>query len=543
MPRMTGGQALVEALQIEGVTTVFGIPGHQNLDIYDALARQQQIRHVLARHEEGVAYMADGYARATGQPGVAITTTGPGGCNAMAALGEAYADSSPVLHVMSEIDLGFIGQNRGIDHEMKDQLDCFRSVTSWNALVERPAQIPELVREAFRRMRVGRPRPVQLQIPCDVQAMEEEVTLLPPTTYTPPSGDERLVGRAVEVLNASERPLIYAGGGANRSGASEELAILADLLQAPVLTTTNGKGAVPDDHLLGLGDAWARDAPAHRLVQAADAVLAVGTRFQATMTARWTMQMPERLVQIDIDSSELGKNYPVAVGIPGDARTVLRQLAERLTPHAGRRAPRTEEVARVKAAQREYALNKARAAVGVLDTVRSALPRDAIVTTNSLIGFWANRFFPTYAPNTFFAPVGFSNMGFALPVAIGARVGCPDRKVLGLSGDGSFLFSLQELHTAVCEGVPIVMLVCTDGAYGSIKFHQRRRFEGRYMAADFPAPDFVKLPESFGARGVRLHGTDGLAGALGEGLAADHPTVIELWGIPLAESSPFRHIE
>jgi len=175
MPKLTGAQALVQALQVEGVDTAFGIPGHQNLDIYDALAQQDRIRHVLARHEEGAGYMADGYARVSGRPGVAITTTGPGGCNIMSALGEAYADSSPILHIMSAIDLEFIGKARGIDHEMKDQMQAFQSVTAWNALVRRPAEIPELVREAFTRMRAGRPRPVQLQIPCDVQARADEV--------------------------------------------------------------------------------------------------------------------------------------------------------------------------------------------------------------------------------------------------------------------------------------------------------------------------------------------------------------------------------
>lgn len=542
MPKMTGGEALVEALKTEGVDLVFGIPGHQNLDIYDALGRQDEIRHVLARHEEGVGYMADGYARTTGRPATAITTTGPGGLNMMSALGEAYADSSPILHVMSAIDLEYIDQNRGIDHEMRNQLGTFESVTAWNVLAKRPAEIPELVREAFRRMRTERPRPVQVQVPCDVQAQAEEVSLLPPASFAPPAGDENLVTRAAELLRAAERPLIYAGGGANRSWACEELAALAELSSAPIVTTTNGKGVVPDDHPLCLGDAWAKDAPAHRLFQEADAVLAVGTRFQATNTARWTMPLPERLVHVDIDPTELGKNYRAAIGIQGDAKRVLRQLYKRLKGQVKGRPERVAEIGLIKTAQRQYALGKARAPMEVLDIVRAELARNGIVTTNSLIGFWANRFLPMYAPNTYFAPVGFSTMGLALPMAIGAKIGNPGRQVIGLTGDGSFLWSLQELHTAVCEGAPVVVLICTDGAYGSIKFHQRRRFEGRYVAADFAAPDFVKFAESMGARGVRLRGTDGLGEAIREGLAADRPTLIELWGIPLAESSPFRHI-
>ncbi len=542
MSKLTGAQALVQALQVEGVQTAFGIPGHQNLDIYDALARQDQIRHVLTRHEEGAGYMADGYARVSGRPGVAITTTGPGGCNIMSALGEAYADSSPILHIMSTIDLEFIGKARGIDHEMKDQMQAFQSVTAWNALVRRPAEIPELVREAFTRMRAGRPRPVQLQIPCDVQAQAEEVSVLPPTSYRPPSADGRLIGRAVELLRSAARPLIYAGGGANRSLATKPLLALAERLQAPIVTTTNGKGVVPEDHALVLGDAWAKDAPANRLFEEADVVLAVGTRFQATMTARWTLPMPERLIQIDIDADEIGKNYRPAVGIQGDAKTVLGEIFERLGAGARPDAEWAEQIARVKAAQRRYAASVAPAPLEVLDIVRAELERDGVVTTNSLIGFWANRFFPMYEPNTYCAPVGFSTLGFSMPVAIGAKIACPDRQVIGLTGDGSFLFSLQELHTAVCERAPVVVLICTDGAYGSIKFHQRRRFDGRYVAADFAAPDFVKFAESFGARGVRLQGTRGLAEAIREGFAAETPTLIELWGIPLAERSPFRHI-
>jgi acetolactate synthase-1/2/3 large subunit len=299
---------------------------------------------------------------------------------------------------------------------------------------------------------------------------------------------------------------------------------------------------VPEDHPLALGDAWAKDAPAHKLFEEADAVLAVGTRFQATNTARWSMPMPERLVHVDIDPGELGKNYRPAIGIQGDAKTVLRQLYKRLAGSVRPNVERGKQIGLVKTAQRQYALNKARAPMEVLDIVRGELARDGIVTTNSLIGFWANRFLPMYAPNTFFAPVGFSTLGLTLPMAIGAKIGNPDRQVIGLTGDGSFLFSLQELHTAVCEGAPVVILVCTDGSYGSIKFHQRRRFSGRYVAADFAAPDFVKFAESFGARGVRLRGTSGLAEAIRDGLNADKPTIIELWGIPLAESSPFRHI-
>ena len=309
----------------QGVRVVFGIPGTHNIPIYDALHGRRDIAHITPRHEQGAAYMADGYARASGDVGVCITVTGPGGTNALSALGQAYSDSSPVLLIQSQVETSQVDRDREGFHELRDSLAVFRAVTQWNARPTSVEAIPTTIREAFRRLRQGRPRPVQIEIPRDVLAAEAEVAIAPPAAAERRAAPDVTVARVADVLAAARRPLLYAGGGVISSGATGELLALAELLQAPVLTTLQGKGSIPDVHPLSLGDGWYRHVVGFEALRDADLVFAIGTRFGPLSTNNQTLKLAAPLVHLDVDETEIGKHYPADIGLAGTPRPSSRR--------------------------------------------------------------------------------------------------------------------------------------------------------------------------------------------------------------------------
>ncbi|MDE2757121.1 MAG: thiamine pyrophosphate-binding protein, partial [Acidobacteriota bacterium] len=464
---MTGGQALVRSLEAHDVTTVFGIPGTHNLAVYDALL-DSPIRHVSARHEQGAAFMADGYARAGGEVGVCLSTTGPAALNTLTPLGTAFSDSSRVLCVASQIQSNFLGRGKGLLHECSGQSGGFRSVTKWWQQATTVEAIPWLVREAFAQLGSGRPRPAALEIPCDVLDSTGHPDLPAPLETAPEQPLPEELSRACRLLEKARRPVIWAGGGLIRAGASNALIRLAERLQSPVFTTTLGKGAIPEDHPLSAGNTLLH--PAGRAyLETCDLVLAVGTRFKEIETERWRLRLPERLIHIDIDPAEIGRNYQVSAAVAGHARPALEGLLE-LWRGAAPSRDRVREVKELRGRIWDECRQRAPEAVELVECLRAALPRESILVCDlTAAATWCHHLLEAYEPAGFHVPWGFCTLGFGLPAAIGAKLARPRRPVVLLSGDGGFLFNCQELATAVECGLPLVMVVFNDKGYGVLR--------------------------------------------------------------------------
>jgi len=524
MAQMTGGQALVQQLKLEGVDTIFGLPGVQLDYVFDALYDERDhIRVIHARHEQGTAYMADGYARVTGRVGTCLVVPGPGLLNTGAALATAYACSVPVLCVTGQIESRLIGLGRGILHEVKDQTRAIASVTKWQGRAMSPAEVPGLVHEAFRQLHTGRPRPVEIEVPPDVLAAVDEVQLFEAALLDRPAGDPDLIDKAAQALGRATSPLIFAGGGVIRAEAWDELRELAEALEAPVIMTgTNGRGALSDRHHLALSDAATR-----HVVPAADVVFAVGTRFTVGANPQWRPG-EKTVIQLDIDPEELGRNYPPDVAIEADAKKGLAALAERVGRYNRRRPSRREELdgaralalAQAKAMQPQHDLGMA---------IREAMPDDAIfVSESTQVGYWARAHFPVYQPRTYIGPGYQGTLGHGFATAIGAQIGRPDRRVVSISGDGGFFYNVQEISTLVQQKVPLIAIVFNDSRFGNVWRLQEERFGGRHIAVDLLNPDFMKLADAFGLRGRRARGAEELSRELREALSLDEPTLIEV---------------
>ncbi len=533
--RQTGGQAVVAALKAHGVDAVFGIPGAHTLAIYDALLDEPGIRNIVARHEGGAGYMADGYARASGKPGVLLTVTGPGATNALTAVGGAYADSSPLLVISSQIPREHIGAGRGFLHEMRDQRGAFNTVTDWTARADRVEDIAPAIDDAMAHFAAGRPTPAYLEIPIDVLDGEAEYTghhqQAEPAAR--PLTNELALARAATLLLAAKRPVIYAGWGVVSADAGPALIALAEALGAPVATSIKGKGAIPDDHPLCLGCAWAAEVRESPALTGADVMLAIGTRFTLRTAAWGRVPIPPTLIQIDAGPEALGRNVPVTQGIVGDARMTLERLLALV--QAGKptwaRDPKVWGSYRVRVRARIEASVAERSPFvhRALGALRAGLGRDAIVTgDNCLFCFWAGRYLPIYEPRTWQFPMQFCTLGYALPAAIGAKIAHPERQVVALCGDGGFMFTCQELVTAASLGLNLPIVLFNDAAYGSVRENQTKRYGGRHTAVGLATPDFPALAEACHARGVRLDDPGDLQDALAQAFAADRPTLIEL---------------
>lgn len=535
--RMTGGQAIVETLQAGGVDTVFGLPGVHNLAIYEALFQSSALRHIVCRHEQGAGFCADGYARTSGRPGVFITTTGPGATNAFTAVAEAWSDSSPVLHIASQLDAHLIGGERGVTHEMNDQAGIFRAITRHCESIRSGGRISAAVAECLSTMQAGRPRPAYLDFPQDLLDATDDFAIATPRTPTLSEADPHAVRCAAERLAGARKPVIIAGVGVHRAGASAALVQLAETLQAPVFETAPGRGAIPSDHPLAVGGRWTGEARLIRMLTESDALLAIGTRLGNGSMRGWTIALPP-LIQIDADAAMIGKNYPVEIALLGDARLVLEQLRAAVTRRGTRGSAAHAGETRLLCEQLDAEMRAEHPVpMGVLDSLSAALDRDAIVTNDSLIQYWTARHLPVYAPRSYHLPWIYGTLGSALPMAIGAAVAAPDRQVIAIGGDGAFVFTCAELATAVQAGANVVSIVCNDGGYNAMRRHQRNRYgEDHIFASDLVTPDFAAFARSFGAAGYTLQSPDELGPALREALAARRPAIIDL---PLALELPW----
>jgi len=536
--RMTGGEAVVSSLETNRVEAVFGIPGVHNLAIYDALL-DSGIRHITARHEQGAAFMADGYARASGRIGVCLCTSGPGLLNAVTPLGTAYCDSSPVLCIASQIPSGAIGSEKGYIHECRDQLACLRPVTGWCDRATTLESIPDVLSEAFSRIGTGRLRPVAVEIPCDILDAVGKTTIPARADVDRARPAAEQIERAFQLLASARRPLIWAGGGVVTSGASDELRKLAEHLRAPLATTVLGKGSLPGDHPLSAGAAIMHPA-ASEFLASCDVMLAVGSRFTQEDTNDWKLPLPESLIHIDVDAAEHGRNYQPTVPVLGDARESLRELNALFQTAEPRDWPdRTGEIAELKQRIIDDCRALAPDGVELVDELRAALPRDTIIVSDlTLAAYWCRRLLDVYEPRTSIYPWGFCTLGFGIPAAIGAKVACPRRPVVVLSGDGGFLFNCQELAVSVEYDIPIVVLLFNNNSFGVLKPQQLARY-GRTLAADLQNPEFVAVARAFGMQSQKITSIEEIGPALGTALDSGQSWVLEITAeIPLPVMDP-----
>ena len=523
MPKMTGGQALIKSLYREGVRVVFGMPGVQIYGAMDALYDEPGIRFITVRHEQAAAYMAYGYSRAGTEIGTALVVPGPGLQNASAGIGTAYAASTPILVVAGQLPKDEIGVERGGLHELHEQLDVVRPVTKWAARVPDVADVPEAVHEAFSQMRSGRPRPTEVEIPLDTLSEVAEVELLEPAIHVPAQPSEDAVREAAGLIQASSRPIIVAGGGVILSHASDALTELAELLQAPVVATSEGRGAISDHHHLSLGGYIFDHDWSDEIVIDSDLILAVGSRLVRSRFGR------QRIVQIDVDSDEIGRNHPNTVGVVGDARLALIELTRALSPSGQRNS--AERLAEIAEARRTRLDQETRPEPqrSFVNAIRAAMPDDGIVVEGiTQIGYATRSFYPVYVPGTYVTSSYYGNLGYVYPTALGAKVAQPDKAVVAISGDGGFLYNSQELATAVKYGINAVVIVFNDNAYGNVLRDQKLDYNGRTIGADLHNPDFVKLAEAYGARGLRARDASELEATLREALSVEAPALIEV---------------
>ncbi len=519
--RRTGGELIVDALIKAGVTHAFGIPGVHNLPIYDALYRRGAITSYVTRHEQGAAFMADGYARVSGRPGVALVTTGPGLTNTVTPVAGSWSDSVPVLVIGTAGELPLLGKYRGYLHEYKDQHGVMEAAAGAD-LITRTADLERATLEALARMQSGRPRPRVLEVPIDVLAASAEtVPGEPPALPPPPVPDAAAVERTAAMLRAARYPIIFAGGGAARRAGDGLLLRLAETLRAPVLTSISGKGAVPDSSWWSAGCTWRTSSgPTDGypdVWRKADAGLVVGSRLTGMSTRAWRLPLPARLAHLDLDEAEMGKSYPVTERLVGDARAGIELLLEAIERQGGTGASRWDpaEIRAARDADDAAGAQRCPEALAIVRGLRAGLPEDGILACDQAIAcYWAVRHFPVERPRRFLYPAGSAALGFGLPVGIGAQVAAPTTPVCVLAGDGGFLFTGTELATAVQYELPLAIVICNDNAYGMIKAAQERRYDGRVLDTELRNPDFVAYGRAFGAHAERLAGPDELAGAL-----------------------------
>jgi acetolactate synthase-1/2/3 large subunit len=536
MPELTGGQALVESLKREGVDTVFGLPGVQLDWAFSALYDERdRIKVIHTRHEQATAYMADGYARTTGKVGSFIVVPGPGVLNAAGALSTAYSVNSPVLCITGQIQSDLIDIGRGVLHEVDDQLGMLKHITKWNARAMTPNEVPIIVHEAFRQLRSGRPRPVEIEIPPDVLARKENVELRQPLAPDKSPGDPALLERAAEALGKAERPLIIAGGGVLSAEAWEELRAVAEMLDAPVVMSSNGRGALSDRHPLA-----AIQLALNELLPASDVVIGIGTRMLGYGSAPVRVTPGTTLIRIDADPGQLNRTVVSNIAIAADAKLALADLAERIGKHNRQRASRRDDLAAIKRSLTET-LNSAQPQSGLGLALRNAIPDDAIVVDESTqVAYWSRSGFPVYEPRSYITSGYQGTLGYGFPTALGAKVGNPDRKVVSMNGDGGFMFNCQELASAVQHNIGVAIVVFDDGAFGNVKRIQQESFAGHEIASTLRNPSFEQLGKTFGMPSVRADGADALNGALREALTHDGPVMIE---VPVGPMPNFqRHL-
>ena len=546
--RMSGARALMVAMEREGVRQVFGIPGGANLPMYDEFARCD-IRHILARHEQSAAHMADGFGRVSRKPGVCFATSGPGATNILTGIATAQADSAPMVAVTGQVPVHMIGRDA---FQESDIIGMSNPVIKYAFQPRTPEEIPGAVAKGFFIAETGRPGPVLIDVPKDVQ--EKDAGMEFPDEFKIPGyhpwtdPDIANVERAIDAILHSEKPVILAGGGTVISSAFAELQAVAEALMLPVLTTFKGKGAFPENHPLSLGPIGMHGhAEANRIMTEADCVLAVGTRFSdRSVGTIEDFEKHLKIIHMDVDPAEIDKNQKAHVAVVGDVRASLRIMVKLLLRRAVKKTDESPWVRHVKETKAYWKENLKMhpgemGAAKILRKLRELLPPESIVTTE--VGqhqMWASLFYDVIRPGTFFSSTGLGTMGWGFPAAIGAKVARPDVPVVDIAGDGSFSMTENSLATAVLEDIPVTVFILNNSSLGMVAQWQRTFYDRRMIGVDQGrCPDYVKLAESYGAQGIRAGSMDELDRAIRTALSGDVATVIDIPIDPEENVLPF----
>ncbi|MDG7000558.1 MAG: biosynthetic-type acetolactate synthase large subunit [Nitrososphaerota archaeon] len=547
MSKISGSKALIRGLQNEGANVLFGMPGGANLPIYEELYNSE-IRHILVRHEQLAAHMADGFARVSRRPGVCLATSGPGATNLVTGIATAYMDSIPMVAITGQVATNTIGKDA---FQECDIMGVASPVTKYAFQPLDPRKIPEMVKKAFYIAGSGRPGPVLIDIPKDVQTGEAEMEFpdaIKIRGYAPPMDpDLNLIEKAVDAIANAERPMILAGGGIAIGGAFTELQALAEMLMCPVATTFKGKGVFNETHPLALGPIGMHGhIEANRLIQEADVLLAVGTRFSDRSTGKVSEFVPKTtIIHIDIDPSEIDKNKKADIGIIGDVKVSMRALIASLQKRA--REHKMEKwqkrFADVKeSCKSEWKIDMTKvSALSVLKKLREVLPSNALVATEvGQCQMWASLHFDVIEPGTFYSSTGLGTMGFGFPASVGAKVAAPNRPVVDIAGDGSFNMTEAALATSVLDNIPVIVVIMNNTMLGMVAQWQRLFYQRHYMGVKlYGIPDYVKLAEAYRAQGLRAQSIDEFAKAVKLGLKSDVTTVIDVPISPEEDVFPF----
>ena len=530
--KLTGAQIICECLLKEGVEVMFGLPGGAILPFYGTLPQYPKLRHILVRHEQGAAHAADGYGRATGRVGVCIATSGPGAANLITGIMTAHMDSSPVVAITGQVPRAMIGKDA---FQETDVTGITLPITKHNYLVMSPGDIPMAIKEAFYLARTGRPGPVLVDIPRDVQQEEVEFEGYPEEIDLPgycpnPEPDIEQIKRAAALINEAQKPIIVAGRGVNISGAHSELKELAEKAQIPVITTLLGLSGFPGDHVLSLGMpgmhgvAWASIA-----IEEADLLVAIGMRFDDRVTGKASAFAPNsKKIHIDIDASEIGKNVQVDVPIIGDVKEVLKALNQLIHTNT-----HVDWLNQIEEWRREHPSLNIRDTDSllpqyILQQLQQETKGEAIIVTG--VGqhqMWAAQYLFFTTPNSFITSGGAGSMGFEVPAAMGAQVGCPDRVVWSVAGDGGFQMTMQELTTMVEEKIPVKFAIMNNQYHGMVRQWQEFFYKKAYTATKFLNPDFVKLAEAFGCLGIRVTEKKQVIPAIHKAMSYDGPVIVD----------------
>jgi len=538
MAKMSGAKAVDESLKRLGVKEIFGIPGGATLPLYDVLY-DSEIRHILAHHEQCAAHMADGYARASGKPGVCLATSGPGATNLVTGITTAYMDSSPVIAVTGQVPRLMIGRDA---FQEADTVGIMTPITKYSFQVKSAVEIPDTFRKAFYIATTGRPGPVLIDIPRDTQTEAAEMDFDGPIElrgYKPRTDPHPMqVKRAAEMLVKAERPMMLVGGGVILSNASREVMLLAEHLLTPVGTSLMGKGVIPENHPLSLGVVGMHGTiEANKLILEADVLLVVGCRFSDRTTGRIDQFCPEaKIIHVDVDTAEIGKNAKVDLPIVADAKKTLTQIYNQVSEKLAKREESTW-VKRIDEIRSQFKPKNNNNLEGpflrpkdVLAELRKILPAKAIVTTEAGQNqSWGGLHYQALEPRTFITSGGLGTMGFGFPAALGAKVARPDVPVADIAGDGSFIMTEQDLATSKLEHIPVIVVVLNNSVLGMVAQWQRLFYKRRYCAVDLKGvPDFVRLANAYGVDGVRVGSLEEFSNAARKAVKSEVTTVIDV---------------
>jgi len=548
MVEMIGAKALIASLEKENVDIVFGLPGGANLPIYDELV-DANFRHILVRHEQAAGHMADGYARIKRKSGVCLATSGPGATNLITGIATAHADSIPIIAITGQVPLAMIGKDA---FQETDIIGISNPCTKYAFQPRKAVEIPEVIKKAFYIAESGRPGPVLVDIPKDVQQEKAEIEfpdLIKVRGYKPAfDPDLSQIEKAIDLIMKAEKPIIMAGGGVILSGAFHELQALAEILMCPVVTTFKGKGAFPENHPLAMGPIGMHGhAEANKIIIEADCIIAIGARFSDRSVGRFDeFGKGMSIIHFDVDPAEIGKNKSVDVAVIGDVKSSLRTIVKMLTTKGIRRDPDNSWLKRRKELIEYYAstikdYSRDITAKKTLKKLRELLPSESIVTTEvGQCQMWASLHFDVISPGTFFSSTGLGTMGFGFPASIGAKAAKPDVPVIDIAGDGSFNMTENSLAVSVLEKLPVIVFLLNNYMLGMVAQWQRTFYNRRYSGVQQNrCPDYVKLAESYGAQGIRVQSIDELDRAIKTAINSEVATVIDIPIDPEEDVYPF----